>query len=179
MQKGKPPRMRLRSTNRTDLSKCSRVNECAHRPGLPLACRSGWLACLDEALDRLRATLAAAPVFFTHAFGSCHMEKHTASVVHKYRRVPKFHPMAQCVVNALEGLACRASPSHAPFWSMPYGKNIPYRLLTNITGSLTECLPALSSASAAAVDAVGAPLGFKRARISSRSRACSCVCVLK
>jgi hypothetical protein len=32
----------------------------------------------------------------------------------QYRQVPKFGPMAQCVVHALKGLACRVTPASSP-----------------------------------------------------------------
>ena len=58
---------------------CSLAHACAKRPGLPLACHSGYLTCL--ALLGRGAHVAFAPrerlrqSFFAHAFGPCHMEK--------------------------------------------------------------------------------------------------------
>jgi hypothetical protein len=39
------------------------------------ACHSGYLACLALLEQDARATLAAVPVLFAHAFGTCHKEK--------------------------------------------------------------------------------------------------------
>jgi hypothetical protein len=54
---------------------------------------------------RLRSTLAAAPVLFAHT-AVTEIQISTLGYL-------SFGPMAQCVVHALKGLACRASPSRA------------------------------------------------------------------
>ncbi len=103
----------------------------ANRQTQPRVCFLNMLACvymrpkawraarMSLQLARLsRPARAAATVLYAHAFVPSHTEK-TCGISGKAKTTVScftagclsFHPMAQCVVHALKGLACRASPS--------------------------------------------------------------------
>ena len=61
--------------------------------------------------SRCQLLLHTVRVMVSESLRKCIMQ--WAGTVRQYRGYQSFGPMAQCVVHALKGLACRASPSSA------------------------------------------------------------------